>query len=302
MYLRHRRPNIYGLVNKEGNKEEVEEIINSLLKEDYKLFFLPSGSAGVFISIFLVRKYKKILIPDMGGWRGFLNYPNILEMDIEKIKTNLGVVEEINYKNLPFIITSLPGYLTENNLKKIKEIAEDNKLFFIEDISGKIGGDCGYGDIVVASTGSPKILNCEYGGFIGVKEEIYNNFKNELNILTKTYKTINYFSLLKEELLNAKKVYKGYVECNFKIKRRLNTLFKDKESLSVFIGCKNNKELSKNINSLIKLDNKKSLTTLCPNYERILKKGVVFETKKIQLEDLKENLREIIKILVELCL
>jgi hypothetical protein len=51
-------------------------------------------------------------------------------------------------------------------------------------------------------------------------------------------------------------------------------------------------------NSLIKLDNKKSITTTCPNYERILKNGIVFETKKIDVSELnKEVINEILMAL-----
>ena len=51
----------------------------------------------------------------------------------------------------------------------------------------------------------------------------------------------------------------------------------------------------KKINSLIKLDNNKSITTVCPNYDRVLRNGVVFETKKIDVSELDdETINEII--------
>ncbi|ADC68919.1 conserved hypothetical protein [Methanocaldococcus sp. FS406-22] len=305
MILRHRRPNIYGLMNKEGSKEEVEIIINDLLNRDYKITFLPSGSSAVFLSMWIAKIYSnEILIPDMGGWQGFLKFPKVLNLKTNMVETNLGIidVEKLDKylgRNSSFILTSLAGYLAPQPLKEIKKLCEEREVLFIEDISGKIGGDCGYGDIVVCSTGSPKILNCEYGGFLGISketEEKLGNALNDIKILSKTYKTVNYFGLLKEELLNAKKVYKKYVMANKIIKNEIeNAYFKEYEGISVFIECDNPKNASKKINSLIKLDNKKSITTICPNYERILKNGIVFETKKIDVSELnKEVINEII--------
>lgn len=83
MILKHRRPNIYGLMNKEGNKEEVEMIINELLNRDYKITFLPSGSSAVFLSMWIAKIYSnEISIPDMGGWQGFLKFPKLLNLKI----------------------------------------------------------------------------------------------------------------------------------------------------------------------------------------------------------------------------
>ncbi|CAB3288433.1 conserved protein of unknown function [Methanocaldococcus lauensis] len=307
MILRHRRPNLYGLMKKEGDKEEVEIIINELLNNDYKIIFLPSGSSAVFLSMWIAKSYSnELLIPDMGGWYGFLKFPKILDIKTKEIKTNLGIIdiknlEEVNNKS-SIILTSLAGYLAPQPLKDIKKVCEEKEILFIEDISGKIGGDCGYGDIIVCSTGSPKILNCEYGGFLGISYEVEEKLKdilNEIKLIYRTYKTINYFGLLKEELLNAKKTYKKYVEVNKIIKKNLkNAYFKEYEGISTFIECENPKAISKEINSLIKLDNRKSITTICPNYDRILKKGIVFETKKIEISELNsETIYEIVDIL-----
>jgi hypothetical protein len=305
MILRHRRPDIYGLMNREGSEKDAEKLINDLLNREYKIIFLPSGSAAVFLSMWIAKIYsEKIFIPDMGGWQGFLKFPRILNLKTEMIKTNLGVVDvealdKCLEQKSSVILTSLAGYLALQPLKEIKKLCEEKEVLFIEDISGKVGGDCGYGDIVVCSTGSPKILNCEYGGFLGISretEEILGNKLNDIKLLSKTYKTINYFGLLKEELLNAKKTYKKYVLTNKIIKEELeNTYFKESEGISVFIECENSKAISKKINSLIKLDNGKSITTVCPNYDRILRNGVVFETKKIDVSELDdETINEII--------
>ncbi|ACV24012.1 hypothetical protein [Methanocaldococcus fervens] len=307
MILKHRRPNIYGLINKEGDKGEVEAIINDLLNREYTITFLPSGSSAVFLAMWIAKSYSdNIFIPNMGGWQGFLKFPKVLNLKTKMIETNLGIIDIEKLDNIKenssIILTSLAGYLSPQPLKEIKKLCEEKEVLFIEDISGKIGGDCGYGDIVICSTGSPKILNCEYGGFLGISREVEDKLRNILNdfkIVAKTYKTINYFGLLKEELLNAKKTYKKYVTANKMIKKEIEkAYFKEDEGISIFIECDNPKEVSKKINNLIKLDNKKSITTICPNYDRILKNGVVFETKKIDVSELnKEVIDEIIAIL-----
>ncbi|ENN96663.1 hypothetical protein J422_01186 [Methanocaldococcus villosus KIN24-T80] len=285
MILRYRRVR---LANKEGDKREVIRIINHLLNNEYDIIFLPSGSSGVFLSMFLADKFY---IPDMGGWEGFLKYPKVLNKSFEILKTNFGIIDlDIlsKIKGGALLVTSLAGYLAEQPLKEIRKICNENEILFIEDISGKIGGDCGYGDVIICSTGSPKILNCGYGGFLGIAKNS-NLDLEKIKEIAKTYKTINYFGLLKEELIDAEKVYKTYIKANYKIKKEIDCYFKEHEGLSIFIECDNPKEKAKEINSKIMLDNFKSLTTICPNYNRLLKKGIVFETKKIDYKELEED-------------
>ena len=75
-----------------------------------------------------------------------------------------------------------------------------------------------------------------------------------------------------------------------------NANFKASEGISVFVECENSKAISKKINILITLDNNKSITTVCPNYDRVLRNGVVFETKKIDVSELDdETINEIIE-------
>ncbi|WP_332247738.1 hypothetical protein [Methanothermococcus okinawensis] len=180
-------------------------------------------------------------------------------------------------------------------IKEIKKICEENEVIFVEDISGGIGGDCGYGDMVVCSTGAPKIVNCEYGGFIGISDEIKEkltekNKMNDLKNLLKTYKVPNIYGLMKEETLKAKNTYKRCVKFSNILKEEFeNAYFKDNEGVCVFLEHKNPKEISKNINTVIKLDNGKSIITKCPIYERILKHGIVIEIKKMDVLTISED-------------
>jgi len=128
MILKHRRPNTYGLINKEGNKEEVEMIINELLNRDYKITFLPSGSSAVFLSMWIAKTYSdEIFIPNMGGWHGFLKFPKVLNLKTNMIETNLGIIDIENLdkaikEKSSVILTSLAGYLAPQPLKEIKKL------------------------------------------------------------------------------------------------------------------------------------------------------------------------------------
>ena len=49
------------------------------------------------------------------------------------------------------------------------------------------------------------------------------------------------------------------------------------------------KEISKKINNFVELDNGKSILTKCPIYERILRKGIVVEIKKMDIHSIDEE-------------
>jgi len=189
-------------------------------------------------------------------------------------------------------------------MEEIKKVCEDMDVILVEDASGGVGGVCGYGDIVVCSTGSPKIINCEYGGFMGINKKIEDLLRDkgkidELKNLLKAFKVINIYGLMKEESLNAKKTYRRLVKyCNILKEELERTYFKGEEGVCVFVEHNDPREVSKKINEVIKLDNGRSFITKCPIYERVLKKGIVLEMKKVDIYSLStEDIYEIVDIL-----
>ncbi len=305
----HRRP-IYYKNNKGIN--DIRNILNHLLKCPIKNFhILPSGNSAIYLSLYLLSKlkYKTLLIPDMGFWTGFINYGKMLNFDIVKFKTEDGyintetiekeinkIVEEKNEK--PILgITTLGGYLVRNPVKEIKEICDKYGVIFIEDISGGIGGNCGYGDIILCSTGSPKVVNCEYGGFLVIYDELfnkikfddYNIIKNDFNYLLKSYKVPeSIYSHMYSEISICQKTYKKLVEYSDILKNTVEcSKYVDKEGIGVFLDC--NPLTIKHLNKKIVLNNGKSLFTKCPIYERVLKKGLVIEVKKIHIYDMEKD-------------
>ncbi|MBA2867851.1 hypothetical protein [Methanococcus maripaludis] len=311
MIIPHRKPCIESQIKTSGNLDELKMIINDRLYSEKEIYILPSGNSAIHIASEIVSKLNpnsKTLIPDMGGWKGFETYSKLSGLTVETLKTDLGVVnleildekiKECGAKSL--FLTSLAGYLAEQPLKEIAKVCSENDCLFIEDVSGKIGGDSGYGDMVVCSTGSPKIINCEYGGFLGVSKKINENLKDknlkeDVKNLLKTYKMPNIYGKMIEETLISKKSYELCMKFSNIVKENMeNAYFKDSQGVSVFLSYENPKEIAKNIDKSVKLDNGKSILTMCPLYERILRKGVVLEIKKMDIYKMSEN--EIYEIL-----
>ncbi|ABR54918.1 conserved hypothetical protein [Methanococcus vannielii SB] len=299
MIIPHRKPCIESQIRVKGDLEELNYILNDLLAFKKELTVLPSGNSAINIASKIVSRLNinsKTLIPDMGGWKGFEIYSKLNGLKIEEIETDLGIinietlVEKLKDNDIKSIfLTSLAGYLAPQPLKEIKKVCMENEVIFIEDISGKIGGDSGYGDIIVCSTGSPKIINCEYGGFLGISKELIekmkeNNIKEDIKNILKTYKVQNIYGSLKEESLRSKKTYRMCNNFSKILKDNIeNAYFKDLEGISVFVECETPKDIVKNVEKNLKLDNGKSLFTLCPLYERIFKKGFVIEVKKMDV-------------------
>ena len=121
----------------------------------------------------------------------------------------------------------------------------------------------------------------------------------ELKNLLKAFKVMNIYGLMKEESLNARKTYKRLVKyCDILKEELEGTYFKGEEGVCVFVERNDPREVSKRINEVVKLDNGRSFITKCPIYERILRKGIVLEMKKVDIHSLStEDVYEIVDIL-----
>ncbi|MBW9222700.1 hypothetical protein KKP97_06625 [Methanothermococcus sp. SCGC AD-155-C09] len=312
MILPYRKPCLRGRLDPKGNINELIWVINSLLPNKMDISITPSGNASLYIASYILNTLKvspnnnksNILVPDMGGWRGFLEYPKIFNFNTIKLQSNLGIInpntlDDVLKKNSiqALFLTTLAGYLAHQPIKEIKKICEEREVILVEDVSGGIGGTCGYGD-------TPKIINCEYGGFVGindkVKEYLMNKKKiNEFKNLLKTYKVFNIYGLMKEEALNAKKTYNKLTMYSNIFKEEFeNAYFMDNNGVCVFLEYKNQKEIFDRINKSLRLDNGKSLITKCPLYERVLKNGIVIELKKMDISNISQE--EIFEIVEEI--
>jgi len=242
-----------------------------------KIFFASSGSMVIFSVLYPFR--EKILgIPDQGCFGGIMKIADLLNMKYRFIETDDGIIIPENIKNVDiFFFSSFSGYLVENNVEDICTHCKKNGILSMEDISSGFSyPEFGKGDIIVCSTGTPKILECGWGGFVA-----YRNIERS-GIFDFMRMPEGYMEKLENEVKNSR----------FKLQRILkysrilkdfdyDVLFRDHNGVSVFVKTEYAKKILKILNREIKPDTGKSLFTRCPRYDRVLEKGFVIETIKI---------------------
>lgn len=263
-----------------------------------------SGNNSIFIALSAIE--GDIIIPDQGGWHGFKQIAKFLSKNIITLKTDLGLInteylEELDLKeNSALIYTSFAGYCAEQDTQSISKYCKDNNITTIEDASAGIGdrknrlGNGKYADIIIASTGSPKIINVGSGGFITSNDEDIFRKTSLPQKLSKTSEIVcggicceldNVGEKL-ELTVNATKHLKNNIE---------TTLHANKRGVNVIIPHDNAKEISWNLKKLLPID-KSGFITTCPNYNRVKQKAIAVEIKNLAYECLEnENLEKIIE-------
>ena len=177
----------------------------------------------------------------------------------------------------------------------------------MEDASGAIGdyenrlanGD--YSDIIIGSTGSPKIVNVEDGGFISTNDE---TLFEKSNLLLKTMKASNITACgIYNELDFAKDNLKKTISAALYLKEVIeektdfNVFHKDKRGINVIIKTDDSKSLSYKLRQEFTLDSH-GMITKCPNYNRLKEKAVAIEIKNLDISCLTyDNLDEMIFVL-----
>ena len=267
-----------------------------------------------------------IIIPDQGAWNGFKQIANFLNKDLITVKTNKGLIDldnlnesiisssennlidldDENNKSALFL-TSFAAYTAEQDLKEICDFAHKNNILVVEDASGAIGdyenrlanGD--YSDIIIGSTGSPKIVNVEDGGFITTNDD---KLFEKSKLLLKTNKASNITACgIYNELDLAKDNLKKTVDACLYLKEAIeektsfNVFHKDKRGINVIIETEDPKSLSYKLRQEFVLDSH-GMITKCPNYNRLKEKAVALEIKNLDIGCLsQDNLDKIIDIL-----
>ena len=171
-------------VAKGENSENFEQSCIDKIKEltgHENVKITSSGNNSIFIALASVD--GAIIIPDQGGWHGFKQIAKFLKKDIITVETEEGLIkpkylEDLEIKeNSALIYTSFAGYCAEQDSKSISRYCKNNGILTIEDASAGIGdkqhklGNGKYSDIIIASTGSPKIINVGSGGFITASDK-----------------------------------------------------------------------------------------------------------------------------------
>jgi hypothetical protein len=259
--------------------------------------FVSSGNCAIFAVTNAIE--GEIMIPDQGAWRGFKDYPRLLGKKFSLLKTEMGIIdiEQLDselQKRRPaaLFMTSFAGYIAEQEVDEIAKICRENGVLLVEDASGAVGDPIlarGASDIIVCSTGSPKILNLMSGGFISTdRREILENSKKiikackinpivcagvipELEEAPRRIQTlVEYSRILKESLPSA--VHKD--------RRGICTGFEVEEPRKLALRARERGLIT---------DLGKGFLTTCPKYERFLKNGIVVELKNLEVFELGEE-------------
>jgi len=291
-----------GNVNENMEAKAIDKIKSLTGHENVKI--TSSGNNSIFIALCAIE--GDLIIPDQGGWHGFKQIAKFLGKNIITLKTDLGLIsteylEELDIKeNSALIYTSFAGYCAEQDTKSISKYCKNNNITTIEDASAGIGdsekrlGNGKYADIIIASTGSPKIINVGSGGFITSNDEDIFRKTSLPQKLSKTSQIVcggicceldNVGEKL-ELTVNATKHLKNNIE---------TTLHANKRGVNVIIPHDNAKEISWNLKKLLPID-KSGFITTCPNYNRVKQKAIAVEIKNLAYECLEnENLEKIIE-------
>jgi hypothetical protein len=257
----------------------------------------------------------KIMIPDQGGWSGFKKMVEFNGLESIPLPTNLGLVEiEVlvniieKFKPEALFITSFAGYMAEQNLKDIFKICNEMDVVLVEDASGGIGdgrgklGNGKHAHVVVASTGSPKIVNIGNGGIISTNNSNRMGSKDVLNSLKADPVTC---AGIASEIENAPVILSKTMESCKYLKSEImefnKVLHFDKEGLNIAIPNENPKKLGYELRKSIEVHDG-GIITVCPNYNRVKVKAVCIEIKNLDTRCMiKDNLDTIIDKLRILC-
>ncbi len=293
------------LKNKQNYILSAENEISTLTGHEH-VKVVNSGNAAILA---VMSAFKgKILIPDQGGWTGFKNTAEFLGLETIEMPTTLGIInagklEEFIDVHQPEVLflTSFAGYIAEQPVKDLFKVCDNNDVVLVEDASGGIGdpqkrlanGD--HAHIILASTGSPKIVNVGSGGFISTNNnEILRRSKFILRSLKANHVTC---AGITAEIKNAPNALEKTINACLFIKNKLKTaIHPDKRGITVALKTDNPKKTGYLLRQKLKADGRNIITT-CPRYDRLEMDAVCLEVKNLDLRCLeKDTLTELVQI------
>ena len=275
--------------------KSIEKIKNLTHHEEARI--TSSGNNSIFIALSAIE--GDIIIPDQGGWHGFKQIAKFLNKNITTIKTDFGLInpnemDDLEIKeNSALIFTSFAGYTAEQDIKSISKYCKNNGIATIEDASAGIGdkknklGNGKFSDIILASTGSPKMINVGSGGFISSNDKEIFAKTGMPQKLSKTNEIICGGICI--ELDNVSNNLEVTLNATEHIKKHIpNTIHASKRGVNVIIPHDNAKEISWNLKKSLTID-KSGFITTCPNYNRVKQKAIAIEIKNLAYECLKKD-------------
>ena len=287
-----------GNIEKDYEESCINKIKKLTKKDNVKI--TSSGNNSIFIALASVD--GDIIIPDQGAWHGFKQIAKFLNKNILILKTDDGIINtdylnEMDIKDSSALIfTSFAGYSAEQDIGSINDYCLEKNILTIEDASAGIGDNQSrlgkHSDIILASTGSPKMINVGMGGFIASNnDEIFK--KTSLpQKLSKTSKIVcsgidNELDYVKKNLevtLNATKYIKKHID---------NAIHTSKRGVNVIIPHNDAKNKCWNLKKILTTD-KSGIITTCPNYNRVKQKAICVEIKNLDYSYLKKEKLHII--------
>jgi seryl-tRNA(Sec) selenium transferase len=284
-----------------------EEMVKSFTGHQYAKIVNSGNSAIMSVMNSLDGPF---ILPDQGGWIGFKKIAEFLGKAVITIETNMGLVspdelEELinNSTNNPstLFITSFAGYTAEQPVKELYEVCNQNDIILVEDASGSVGDPeknlCNgqHAHVILASTGSPKMVNVGNGGFISTDNR---EIVEKSRFLLKMFKAdpVTCAGINQEIKLAPENLTKTMDACNYLKNNLKNVFHKDKRGINVILSSENPKKNGSALRKDIHADGRSIITT-CPQYNRLLEKAVCIEIKNLDTSCLsKENLKQIKEI------
>jgi hypothetical protein len=288
-------------------KSAEEEICNITNHEHAKV--VNSGNSAILA---VMSSFKgKIMVPDQGGWSGFIKTARFLGCELIYLSTDRGLINPRILKdklseNKPeaLFLTSFAGYTAEQPLREIFDVCDEEGVMLVEDASGALGDEKGrlangsHSHIILASTGSPKIVNVGNGGFISSNNR--DIFENKYIFKTLRADPIT-CSGISQETINAKSVLSKTISSCHYLKNELeNVLHPDKRGINVIIKTDESKKIARELRSQLKVHGGGMISN-CPRYDRVLDNAVALEIKNLDIRCLThENLELMVEIIREL--
>ncbi|GBE56752.1 hypothetical protein BMS3Bbin16_00963 [archaeon BMS3Bbin16] len=270
------------------------------------------GSGGEAIEAVLSQVEGPVLLPDQGIWAGTPKTCKKLGTPFQYFKTTLGLIDPETLGGAidaaaakTVFITSLAGYMAEQDVKAVSEVCKSRGAVLVVDASPTIGGwkpgEYGRADIVLGSAREPKLLNLPGGGFITSDDQGFMELMRGVNHCTPDPVVCAGIS---GALRDAGDTFSGLIRVSDKLKSRLSAgvIHKDQRGVSVGVLCGGPKTLAKMARQMgLVTETGRSLLSTCPRYDRFLEPGVVVELKKLDPDFVSSvELEQISSVLSEL--
>ena len=237
------------------------------------------GNRAILLALEIAKGigYRKVLVPDQGGWLTYRQYPKRLKLEYHELKTEYGLIdlEELKkQKDSILLISTFAGYAAEQPIKELSEVCKRNNLFLIEDASGALGMKRLKEEkclgIIVASFGKWKAVDLGYGGCIA----------SDLTLPEEKFEGVWDFSKLHQKLCDSTRRVETLIRITDEVKKQLG-------NRKIFIYHMNKKgivALTEKSDEVVKYCKEKGYEyTLCPRYVRINEEAISIEIKRLDV-------------------